>query len=503
MLNLFKESLLAVNAVTVAVLLVYGVNCYLLLWLYRSTRQAVRRRRREVLDHYWENHLVSDLPQVTTQLPIFNEKFVALRLLEMALKMKYPQERHHVQVLDDSTDETSAMLEEAVEKARKDGFDVVYLHRTVRTGFKAGALAEGLEQAKGEYVTVFDADFLPPEDFLLKTIPFLEENPRLALVQTRWGYINRDFSLLTKAQCLAVDAHFIVEQNARTYNGLYMNFNGTAGVWRKGAVDSSGGWQSDTLTEDLDLSYRVQLSGWETMYLDDVVVPSEIPVEVRDFKTQQFRWAKGSIQTARKIYPRVLKSKDSVFRKFEAFLHLTGYLVHPLLLIMILISLPAALLFNDHRFSVLGVVGYVISFATMGPSIMYIYAQKVLHRDWKTRILFLPSMIAIGIGIAVNNTRAVLEACLGINTPFVRTPKYGVTDNAKKRPLQGYRMPVDAGVIWELLFGVYCLAGVWITLKHRDLFLTPWMFIYAAGFLYIGLFSLWPGDVGKNRKTEK
>lgn len=502
--HFLKEILLVINSLAVLMLLVYGVNCYVLLWMYRKKRKAVKRTLQEYLNNFWENHIFADLPRVTTQLPVYNEKYVAVRLLQMALKMKYPQDRHQIQVLDDSSDETCELLRAAVEEARKQGYDAVYLHRPERSGFKAGALAYGLAQATGEYVAVFDADFLPQEDFLLNTIPFFVENTQLGLVQARWGYVNRDYSLLTKTQCLAVDAHFIIEQNARTYNGLYMNFNGTAGVWKKQAVDSSGGWQSDTLTEDLDLSYRVQMHGWETLYLDNVVVPSEIPVEVRDFKAQQFRWAKGSIQTAGKIFPLVLKSGDSLFRKFEALLHLTGYMVHPLMVLVVILSIPSALFFADLRFSWLGILGYLISVATMGPTVMYIYAQRELHRDWKTRILLLPSFIAIGIGIAVNNSKAVLEAVFGIKTPFIRTPKYGITDRQKSVLIPAYRLPADWVALWEVLLGLYCLAGVWVAYRHRELVMAPWLFLYAGGFLYIGLFSWLPGlGLKKSREILK
>ena len=285
----------------------YGANNYYMIYLFLSKIRGESKRNREFLERFWQERTKESMPKVTTQLPIYNEKHVVARLIDSVVNIEYPKELHEIQVLDDSNDETREIVAEMVNKYKAEGYNIKQIIRTERVGFKAGALNVGLKEAEGEFLSIFDADFVPDSDFLYKTIPFFYERENVALVQTRWGHINKNYSLLTIAQSLGMDGHFIIEQSARTWNGLYMNFNGTAGVWRKEAITDAGGWHYDTLTEDLDLSYRAQLKGWKTKFLFDVVTPSELPVDINAYKSQQHRWAKGSIQTAKKVLPIVLR----------------------------------------------------------------------------------------------------------------------------------------------------------------------------------------------------
>ena len=421
-------------------LFLYGMNCYVLLVLFFRHRRGEERANASFLEGYWATTSMDALPRVTTQLPIYNEKYVVERLLARVVAMRYPREKHQIQVLDDSTDDTRELVASLVERYRDEGVDIVHVTRDDRSGYKAGALNCGLASAKGEFLAVFDADFMPEDDFLLATVPHFSEHARIAMVQTRWGHVNRNYSLLTRAQSVGIDGHFVIEQGARTWQGLFMNFNGTAGVWRKTAILDAGGWEADTLTEDLDLSYRVQLAGWRMKYLHQVVTPSEIPVDINGLKSQQHRWAKGSIQTALKVLPQVFRSEATWFQKIEAYFHLTHYMIHPLMLTVAVFALPALRLGNQPvSHSVFLATGAFLVLSTFSPSILYLCSQRVAYTDWLRRVLILPALIAIGVGIAVNNTRAVFEALLGVQSGFVRTPKYGIgaSDNNRSTDSTG------------------------------------------------------------------
>jgi cellulose synthase/poly-beta-1,6-N-acetylglucosamine synthase-like glycosyltransferase len=439
--------------------------------------------------------------KVTTQLPIYNEKNVVARLLAAVCAFDYPQDRHEIQVLDDSTDETSALVAELVQELQLLGHDIHHIRREHRKGFKAGALAEGLKVAKGEFVAIFDADFVPAADFLKQTVPFLLADDRCCFVQTRWGHRNRTFSLLTELQSIGIDGHFVVEQAARAWHGLFFNFNGTAGIWRIAAINDAGGWKADTLTEDLDLSYRSLLRGWHPRYLWNYVTPAEVPTDINALKAQQRRWATGSIQCALKILPTVLSRSDlGIFKRIQAALHLTHYLIHPLILILTLLILPLILLKGVAFANILTLpLVIVMLVALFGPSTLYVISQVVTGGNWRRTLLLMPLLVGIGIGLAVNNSMAVASALLGLKGgEFVRTPKLGslAEDKSAARAQApssgngGYRQPLNGIVIFELIMGVWALGAFMTftnTLGTGGGFM---LLVQALGFSAVGILSI-------------
>jgi cellulose synthase/poly-beta-1,6-N-acetylglucosamine synthase-like glycosyltransferase len=435
-----------------------------------------------------------DFPVVTIQLPVFNEKFVVKRLIDSTLQMDYPKEKLDIQVLDDSTDETLEISRAMVDKYARKGFRISLFHRKQRTGHKGGALREALSKAKGDFVAIFDADFIPARNFLTATIPCLLEDPRIGMVQTRWGHLNTDYSLLTKAQAIGVDGHFIIDQVARAGNNLYMNFNGTAGIWRKQCIIDAGNWQDDTLTEDFDLSYRAELKGWKFKYIKDIVNPAELPVQISAYKSQQFRWCKGSIQTACKLAGRILASKEPLFVKMEALLHMFYYSVHPFMLLCLILIVPLNLMdlkaFNAFLFYALCAVLIVSS---LGPFVFYSFSQYVLYPDWKRRIKWVPFMAILGTGSAVNNSRAFLEAILGKRSEFIRTPKLGVEKSRKGSFMKkSYKVSVKnwTTMFFEFAFMSYSFLGILLALKHDTFFTIPFLFICFLSFAYVFFQSL-------------
>ena len=469
-------------------LVVYGFNCYWSIYLFLKNSRRVRLADRKSILQFYRDHKMADLPQVTTQLPVFNEANCVERLIDAVCAIDYPKDRHEIQVLDDSTDECYEVTKRKVAEKQAEGFDIKLIHRTNRKDFKAGALAAGMEVAKGEYLAIFDADFVPQKDFLLKTIPHLIMNENVGLVQGRWGHLNRSESGLTLAQSIGIDGHFVVEQSARSWGDLFMNFNGTAGVWRKQAIVDAGGWEGDTLTEDMDLSYRSQLAGWKMKFVFDVIVPAELPDDINAFKAQQFRWAKGSIQTAIKDLPLVFKAKGVPFRKkLGAFLHTTHYSIHPCMLFTALAAYPL-LAWYDPVTNIpawLFTLGFAFIFlAAIAPSTLYFVAQRCSgYTGWKTRMLSLPALMAMGVGIAVSNTRAWFSAVLGRKGSFVRTPKTG----GKKHSFFRQKFPYLA--ILEIAVGVYCIVGVLAYIGARKFIIGPFLALYAIGFLAVGALS--------------
>ncbi len=469
-------------------LFLYGVNCYFLMVYYRLNLPQAKLRH-EILKEEFNKSLGSiGWPQVTIQLPVFNERYVVERLVKAACQLDYPKERLEIQVLDDSTDDTLGIAEAVVRRMRQRGFDIKHLHRKNRTGYKAGALGEGLRSAKGEFIGIFDADFIPSPDFLKETIPYFIRS-EVGMVQGRWGHLNRDYSLLTRAQSMGIDGHFGVEQAARAWGSLFMNFNGTAGIWRKRTIEDAGGWQADTLTEDLDLSYRAQLRGWKLEFAPRVVCPAELPVTINAFKTQQHRWAKGSIQTAKKTLAKLFRAKIPLLTKIQGFMHLTHYMVHPLMLLVVVTSIPMLLtkwFFLSIAYPLL--VFTLFCLATFGPSSMYLFSQRILYPDWKKSIKYLPFLICLGTGISVNNTKAILEALFGRQSGFIRTPKYGIEKRGDNWYGKLYSIPFSAISLVELALGFYSLTGLLLFLFFSRYFISPFLFIYTAGFFYV--FSL-------------
>jgi cellulose synthase/poly-beta-1,6-N-acetylglucosamine synthase-like glycosyltransferase len=471
-------------------LFIYGMNCYLLMLFYFLKSPAALRKHQAIKEKFFRNVPQKDWPQVTIQLPVYNERYVVKRLIQSVCRFDYPRELFEIQILDDSTDDTVDIAKAVAGEMTRQGFDIGYIHRDDRIGFKAGALKEGLKYAKGELVGIFDADFVPSPEFLKETVPYFTD-PQIGMLQTRWGHINSDYSLLTRAQSMGIDGHFGVEQAARAWSGFFMNFNGTAGIWRKKTIEDAGGWQADTLTEDLDLSYRAQLKGWKLKFVSDVVCPAEVPVTINAFKSQQHRWAKGSIQTAKKNLGKLFKSDLSPLIKFQAFMHLTHYMVHPMMLLVVLTSIP--MLYSQWFFNSLAypiMIFTLLCLATCGPSSMYLFSQRVLYRDWKSRIKILPFLMCLGTGIAVNNTKAVLEAFLNIKSGFIRTPKYGIQKKEDGWKSKHYSIPLNAVSVLEFLLGLYSLSGLILFLFFSKYLVSPFLIIYTSGFFYVFFLSV-------------
>ena len=473
-------------------LFIYGVNAYLNVFFYLKHSKK-KWASTEIQDE-------TDWPNVLTQLPLYNEQNVIERLLEKVTAIDYPKDKHFIQVLDDSTDGSELLSKKWVEHYQSLGFKIEWVYRSNRVDYKAGALREGLEKIKDqnvEYVAVLDADFVPNPDFLKKGVWGLLQNENWAFAQGRWGHINSEYSLLTLAQSVGIDGHFVVEQSARAWNGFFMNFNGSGGIWRIKAIEEAGNWQGDTLTEDLDLSYRSQLKGWSCGFLPDLEVPAEIPEDINAFKQQQYRWAKGSIQTALKIFPLVLKSDKGFVVKWQALIHLTHYLIHPLMLISAILSVPLLVFYpQSPNFSWLGLVLIPIILSTVAPSFLYLVAQKKLYpQKWAKRLSIMPLLAGFGVGLAVNNTKAVLSALAKRESGFVRTPKKG------DKTIKFYKLKFPFIAFIELLVGGFCIAGLYFVLqaqREAQILVTPFLWLYGTGFLTVGFLSL-----GHHRKQNK
>jgi cellulose synthase/poly-beta-1,6-N-acetylglucosamine synthase-like glycosyltransferase len=483
--NAFDTALLIPYFIVLILLASYGAHRYVLVYLYYKHK---KNRTTQPAEYF------PDLPRITVQLPIFNEQFVVERLLDAICRLNYPLEKLDIQVLDDSTDETVAVARGLVNHYAAKGFPVNYHHRSNREGFKAGALAEGLKTAQGEFVAIFDADFVPPEDFLLRTIHHFT-NPKIGMVQTRWTHINRNYSFLTEVEAILLDGHFVLEHSGRARSNVFFNFNGTAGIWRRTAIDEAGGWQHDTLTEDTDLSYRAQLKGWKFIYLQDVECPAELPVEMTAFKTQQARWAKGLIQTSKKILPQVLKSDQRFHVKLEAWYHLTANLSYPLMIVLSVLLLPAMIIrFYQGWFQMLYIDLPLFMASTFSISSFYLVSQRELFPGkWYRALLYLPFLMALGIGLTVTNTRAVLEALWGKPSDFARTPKYHVESKKDKVRANTYRRGLG-WVPWvELLIGCYFALTVFYAIDNENYITVPFLVLFVVGYWYTGLMSLLQG----------
>lgn len=426
--------------------------------------------------------LVEGWPTVLVQLPMFNERYVVERLIDAAVALDYPAEKLLIQVLDDSTDSCAALARARVAYHRARGRPITYRHRTERTGYKGGALAAGMQAAPGEFIAVFDADFVPPPDFLRRTVPVFFSDPRLGLVQARWEHLNAEQNILTRAQAIAFDGFFAVDQVARSRGNLFMTFNGSAGVWRRAAIVAAGGWEGDTLTEDLDLTYRAYFAGWRMTYVQEVTVPAELTPSIIAFKRQQARWAKGSFQVMRKLGGRLLASPSfSAFQKLQGFFYMGAYLPHLLMVVSLLTSLPVVLLHgrNPLHWSILGL-------ASLGLPLSALWSQIALRKDWPRRLLAYPVLFLVGIGLAVINTRAIFEALLGTETAFARTPKFSTTT----QHASVYAVGVDWATWVELLLAGYALATCLLAIELAPE-LVPFTALYTLGFGFTAVLSFW------------
>jgi cellulose synthase/poly-beta-1,6-N-acetylglucosamine synthase-like glycosyltransferase len=448
--------------------------------------------------HYLRNHskeaalsVLGQEPVVTVQLPVYNEYYVAERIIEAVCSLEYPKDKLEIQVLDDSTDETVDVVAKTVRHFQSLGYDIKHVRRTTRAGFKAGALKDGLETARGEFIAIFDADFVPNSGFLRRTLPYFFHDERMAVVQTRWEHLNSDYSLLTRTQAMALDGHFVIEQAVRNRAGYFMNFNGTGGIWRKSAILDAGNWQSDTLTEDLDLSYRAQLRGWRFKYLDDFTSPAELPAEVNALKTQQFRWTKGAIETARKILPEVWKSNIPLRVKIHSTFHLTNNIVFPFILLAGILNVPLIFIKQQGGHDLYFAMMSVFVLAFIGSFLFYMLSQKAVYPDWRRRLLLFPLFMAGSMGFAVNNSRAVFEALFRKRSEFVRTPKYRIEDK-KDSWLEKKYVPLklDWSVLIEIALAVYCFFGVISSLYYLEIAAVPFQLLYCLGFSFVSVLSI-------------
>ena len=484
--------LMTVYTFALVMVSLYGLHRYVIVFLYYRHRKKTPKPA----GHF------DQLPLVTIQLPMFNERLVAKRIIEKTCEVEYPRDKLQIQVLDDSTDDTVDIARQTVQEACAKGFNVEYVHRTNREGYKAGALANGLKTATGEFVTIFDADFVPEPSMLMRSIHHFT-NPKVCVVQTRWDHINREDSMLTRSQAIFLDGHFAIEHVARNRSERFMSFNGTAGTWRVSAIADAGGWHHDTLTEDLDLSYRAQLKGWKFVFLPDLTAPAELPPVMNAFKAQQFRWTKGGAQNALKLLPRVWLSKAPLKVKVEAFFHLTGFTLHLYMALLVLLMFPAMYiqcipletgslwrgLFDMTVFSL----------ATMSAAVFYTASQIELTKDWRIVLKYMPFMMALGVGLCVSNTKAVIEALIGKKSGFVRTPKFGSEQQDGAIVERVLKKRKWNWVPWvELLVAAYMLACTVLSLtRWRSMAVTPFLLMFTFGFFYVSILSFRSENVGR------
>ena len=479
---LFSRLILALYYLFLGGLALYGVHRLAMVALYYRTRN--RSIPLPPDPESW--------PVVTVQLPLYNELYVATRLIDAVCALDYPGDRLEIQVLDDSTDKTRQIVKDRVAHHRTRGVDIHHLHRRDRRGFKAGALEAGSRRARGQLLAVFDADFVPGAEFLRRTVPYFSD-PGIGMVQARWDHLNRDYSLLTRVQSIFLDGHFVIEHAARNRTGRFFNFNGTAGIWRRRAIADAGGWQHDTLTEDLDLSYRAQLEGWKFLFLPQVTVPAELPVDVNAFKRQQFRWAKGSIQTARKLLGKILRSPWGWRVKLEAMIHLTCNAAYLLMVGLSLLVFPAMLLRADTDWPLLLLVDLPL-FLTASVSVLvfYVVSQIGAGRSWRQGLRHLVPLMGLGIGLAINNARAVLEGLVHMGGVFERTPKYRIEQSGDGWRGKSYRVPRDLSVLIEGVLAVcfvLCFGLAWILDMWPSLF---FLYLFLHGYTYVFLLSVLP-----------
>jgi len=474
-----------------ALLSFYGFHRYFMVYLfYRHAKNAPKPKKK------WE-----EAPHVTVQLPLFNELYVTERLIDAVCKLNYPKDRLEIQVLDDSTDESQEVARRKVAEWKAHGMDIHYLHRTDRTGFKAGALDAGLKVAKGNFLAIFDADFVPQPDFLRRTVHYFTD-PEIGCVQTRWGHLNRDYSLLTYMQSVYLDGHFMMEHAARNRSGRFFNFSGTAGIWRRQAIQEAGGWQHDTLTEDLDISFRAQLEKWKFVFVPEVETPAELPVDMNGFKSQQHRWVKGSMQTSKKLLGKVIAADIPLHVKSEGIVHLTGNTCYLMMVVLALLMFPVTyfrpLISMEHS---VFVDLAIFALATVSVCVYYLLAQREIYgfRQVMRAFVHIPFLLAVGIGMCLSNARAVLEGLFSRKSgEFVRTPKYCIEGSADTFVQKKYRAKISLKFVTslsELVLGIGFLGVIYYSLKHGMYGAVPFQALFAVGFLYVAFLSLFQGKL--------
>lgn len=475
--NPFFQFILDIFILSAVIITAYTCNFYYLAML------AARRK---------EVHSVTDLgtPSVTIQLPVYNEKYVAKRLVDSVCAMDYPKDKMKIMVLDDSDDETSTLLMDVTKMYRRQGYQIQYMRRDDRTGYKAGALKNAMVSTDTEFVAIFDADFMPPSWFLKKAIPHFS-SPKIGLVQCRWGHANEEYSAITRAQALSLDFHFLVEQKAKSNSSLFMNFNGTAGIWRRECIDDAGGWHTATLVEDLDLSYRAQMKGWKCVFLPDIVVDAELPVQMNAAKRQQFRWAKGSIQCALKLLSDiVIKRGLDINAKIQAFVQLTRHIAYPFMLIQFL-TLPLLLTQDVNLYLLTFLPSFTIAaYLLMGPGAYLIILQNLYHESWKEKAKLLPFLLVYNAGLSVNNTVAVFDAVVGKKNVFHRTPKYGVLKSKDDWKDNAYNLPFTKVTMLEMFFAIYGVLGIMVAMLYGHPIFVPIIAIQTIGYFYVTYLSI-------------
>ena len=476
-LNSFTQFIFDLFILSAIIISAYTCNFYYLTYLSIKRKQVLSTTN-------------MGTPSITIQLPIYNEKYVAKRLVDAVCAMDYPKEKMRIMVLDDSDDETVDILSDVVIKYKKQGFQIEHIRRDTRKGYKAGALKHAMQTTDTEFVAIFDADFIPPNWFLKRAIPHFSK-PDIGLIQCRWGHVNENYSAITQAQALSLDFHFLIEQKAKSNSNLFMNFNGTAGIWRCSCIKDAGGWHTATLVEDLDLSYRAQMKGWKCVFLPDIVVDAELPVQMNAAKRQQFRWAKGSIQCAIKLLVDIaIKRKISVEAKIQAFVQLTRHIVYPLMLMQFL-ALPVLLASNMNLYLVSFIPALTIAaYLAMGPGAYIVIIQSMYHKSWKSKAKILPALLVYNAGMSVNNSIAVFDAIFGNKNEFLRTPKYGIINKEDNWRDKAYNLPFTKTTLLEIFFGTYGIMGILISIFSNNPVFAPIIGLQTVGFFYISYMSL-------------
>jgi cellulose synthase/poly-beta-1,6-N-acetylglucosamine synthase-like glycosyltransferase len=476
-INPFTQLVFDLFIISAIIITAYTVNFYYLAFL--------SRKRKDVpVSTDWGT------PSVTIQLPIYNEKYVAKRLVDAVCNLDYPKNKMRIMVCDDSDDETVELLREVVDNYKVQGFQIEHVRRGTRKGYKAGALKHAMQTTDTDLVAIFDADFIPPTWFLKRAIPHFSKS-NIGLVQCRWGHVNENYSTITQVQALSLDFHFLIEQKAKSNSHLFMNFNGTAGIWRRTCIENAGGWHTATLVEDLDLSYRAQMKGWKCVFLPDVVVDAELPAQMNAAKRQQFRWAKGSIQCAIKLLSDItLKRKVALEAKIQAFIQLTRHIVYPLMLIQFL-ALPVLLAAEINLYVVSFLPAITLAtYLAMGPGAFIVIIQGMYGKSWKSRAKLLPALLVYNAGMSVNNTVAVFDAVLGKKNEFLRTPKYGIITKDDDWRDKAYNLPFTQTTLLEIFFGVYGIMGIFISIFSNNPIFVPIIALQTIGFFFIAYMSL-------------